>query len=95
MTPTDFMYLHFLTLASGRKQLEYHSFHKGIHHTSSATHTAWKPVSVPWARSAAHSFPGTLEWLDNIFHLHQQFQTPERYSPLVQPAEKTAKYMHR
>ena len=45
------------TSASGMKQLECHSFRKGIHHTSSATHTAWKPVSAPLAMSAAHSFP--------------------------------------
>ena len=92
--PADIL-LRLIILACGRRQLEYHSFRKRRHHTSSAKRTAWIPESAHLARSGGQSCPEILPRLDSKRHPFQPVQIRLLRRPLQQQAERIAEYMHR
>ena len=82
-------------MACGRRQLEYHSFRKRRHHTSSAKRTAWMLESAHLAKSGGQSCPEILQLPDSKRHLFQPVQIRLLRHPLQQRAERIAEYMHR
>ena len=78
-----------------KEELEYHSFRKRQHHTSSAKRTAWMLESAQLVKSSGQSCPEILQLPDSKRHPFQPVQIRLLRRPLQQQAERIAEYMHR